>query len=434
MQVLTGIKSRMVFPFQWVLGVALFLGFATHGYSQSVLPEQYSLKEVLTRIEANNRAVQNAKLLSEVAAADVRRADVGMNPTLSAGAFNSNAGRYRPKELDQTIRIEQTFERGNKRSLRVASAKELQLAALADIQESIRQQKILGAISYIDLSVAQRLKKLIDENESNFKRLVEGAQRRLKAGDIAPADVSRLSVESSRANNEVRAADNNLIQAQVKLAALLAQEGKSIAAADALPDAGTIKSLQDFVSRENHAIRVSSAVSARSDVAAAKARIAAQEQAFQLAKSLQTRDITLGAQTEKAPGFGGRVFGLSASIPLLTGNDYSADILRAGVDLSLAQADLERLVAQIRSELQGNYEQLLSSRDRLNSLLNITLPEVVKTSQAIEYAYVRGAATLTDLFDARRQFTAVQTEAALAEGELARALYTYQSSANLAVE
>jgi outer membrane protein, heavy metal efflux system len=434
MQVLTRIKSMTAFAFKLAIATTFSAALATHCYSQAVLPEQYSLNEVLTRVEANNRAVLNAKLLSEVAAAEVRRADVGMNPTLSAGAFNSTAGRYRPRELDQTVRIEQTFERGNKRLLRVATAKELQLAALADIQESIRQQKLLGAISYIDLSVAQRLKKLTEENESNFKRLVEGAQRRLKAGDIAPADVSRLSVEASRANNEVRAADNNLIQAQVKLAALLAQEGKLILAADALPDASTIKSLQDFVSKDSHASRISSTVIARSDVEAAKARVAAQEKALQLAKSLQTRDVTVGAQTEKAPSFGGRVFGLSASIPLLTGNDYTADILRASVDLSLTQADLERLIAQIRSELQGNYEQLLSSRDRLSSLLNITVPEVVKTSQAIEYAYVRGAATLTDLFDARRQFTAVQTEAALAEGELARALYTYQSSTNLVIK
>jgi outer membrane protein, heavy metal efflux system len=424
----------MPFAFQFLLSTTIFLGLATQGHSQAVLTGAYTLQETLRFIEDGNRTVQSSKLLFEAAQANIRRADIGLNPNLSAGAFNTTAGRYRPKELDQTVRIEQTFERGNKRVLRVATAKELQLAALADINDTIRQQKTVAAISYIDLSVAQRLKKLIDENEANFKRLVEGAQRRLKAGDIAPADVSRLGVEASRANNEVRAADNNLLQAQIKLAALLAREGSFLLASDPLPDAKTIANLEDFLSLEKHALRVSSSLANRGDVEAAKARVAAQEKALQLAKSLQTRDVTLGAQTERAPGFGGRVFGLSASIPLLMNNDYSAEILRAGVDLSIAQADLDRLTAQIRSELQANYAQLLSARDRLNSLLKITVPEVIKTSQAIEYAYTRGAANLTDLFDARRQFNAVQTEAALAEGELARALYTYQSSANLAIE
>jgi outer membrane protein, heavy metal efflux system len=425
-----------VLPLALALSLPLtsLLGLCTPSCAQSITVNAYSLKDTLVQVETSNRAVQNARLLVDAASADIRRADIGLNPSLSAGAFNSAAGRYRPKELDQTVRIEQTFERGNKRALRVATAQELQSATILDVAETIRLQKVLAATNYVELTLAQRLKRLVEENEANFKRLVEGAQRRLKAGDIAQADVSRLRVEASRASNEVRTAEANLLQAQLKLAVVLAQEGTTLSATDTLPDTKTIVQLEDLFKDASHAARITSTLANRSDLQAARARVKAQEKALLLAKSLQIRDITIGAQTERAPSYGGRVFGLSAAIPLLVNNDYYGDILRASAELSLAQAEEERLTAQIRNELQANYVQLLASKDRLNSLLGTTLPEVVIAAQAIEYAYTRGAATLTDLFDARRQFNAVQMESAMAQGEFAKAIYAYQATTNIAIQ
>jgi outer membrane protein, heavy metal efflux system len=409
-------------------------------YAQSLnqvsnqVANQYSLQQTLSRVETYNHAVYNARLLSDAAAADVRRANVAPNPSLSAGASNTTAGRYRPRETDQIVRIEQTFERGNKRALRIANAQELQNASQADISETIRQQKVLAALAYADLGLAQRLKVLFEENESNFKRLVDGAQRRLKAGDIANADVSRLSVEFARATNDVRSAQNNVAQAQYKLALLLGLGTIQIIATDPLPDSQSVLALELLFSTESRTVLVNNALANRSDLIAAKARVQAQEKALLLAKSLQTRDVSLGAQTERAPGFGGRVFGVTASIPLLTNNDYSAEALRAAADLSIAQADEEHILTLMRTEIESSYTQLLAARDRLNLLLKTTLPEVIKASQAIEYAYTKGAATLTDLFDARRQFNTVQAETALAQGEFAKALFAYKASVNSAIE
>jgi outer membrane protein, heavy metal efflux system len=115
-------------------------------------------------------------------------------------------------------------------------------------------------------------------------------------------------------------------------------------------------------------------------------------------------------------------------VPLFTNNDYTGDILRAGADLSLAEGDVQRIKAQIRYEVDAAYGQLNSAKDRLGRLLSTTVPEVNKASQAIEYAYTRGAATLTDLFDSRRQFNAVLVETASAQADYARALYIYRAT------
>jgi outer membrane protein, heavy metal efflux system len=388
----------------------------------------YTLERAIRQVELTNRQVLNAKRLIEGAQADVQRADVGLNPTVSIAAFNSFAGQYRPSQLDQTVRIEQTFERGGKRGLRVATAKQLETAALADLNETIRQQKILCAGAYAELAVSQRLKQLSDENLVNFQRLLEGAQRRLKAGDIASADVSRLSVEVARAVNDVRSIENNQAQARFRLANVMGQENIVPQATDSLPDATSFASIETLQKPESHAKAVQTSVENRSDVLAAIARVRSQEKALELAKSLQTRDVTLGAQTERSPSFGGRVFGLSASVPLFVNNTYAGDIARASADIAIAENDVQRLKAQVRFELDSAYAQLLAARDRLQIFTKSAVPEVTKVSQAIEYAYTRGAATLTDLFDARRQFNAVLVEAANAQSEFAKALYVYKAS------
>jgi outer membrane protein, heavy metal efflux system len=390
--------------------------------------KSFSIQEVLQETELNNRTIQNSKRLIGVAQAEVKRADVGLNPTLSFGAFNSVAKRYRYSELDQTLRIEQIYERGDKRALRVAAAQGLVNATEADILEIIRQQKILTASTYVDLMLAQRVLTLSEENELNFKRLVDGAQKRLKAGDIASADVSRLSVELSRASNEVRAAQSNLLQAQFKLASQIAAEGTVIVASEKLPDANIIELNTKLFSLSSNAIAIENALQKRSDLNAARTRAKAFEKNVSLAKSQQIRDITVGAQTERAPGFGGRVFGLSASIPLLIGNDYSSEALKAAADLNIVEGEVLRIKAQIQLEIEIAFAQLVGAKDRLERLFGTTLPEVSKASQAIEYAYSRGAATLTDLFDSRRQFNAVQVETASAQADLARALYLYKAT------
>jgi outer membrane protein, heavy metal efflux system len=410
-----------------------FMGFSTaHSFVAATeiktATNNYSLEKSLSEIELNNRVIQGTKRLIGVAQAEVKRADVGPNPSLSFGAFNSTARRLRFNEIDQTVRIEKTFERGDKRALRVAAAQELVLVTEADIVEVIRQQKIIGINSYVDLMLAQRVQQLSEENELNFKRLVDGAKKRFNAGDIASVDLSRLTVELSRANNEVRAAQIGRQQAQYKLASLLAIEGTTIVATDELPVGKAIAENAIWFATANNSVALENTMDKRSDLKAAVARVKALEKAMSLAKSQQIRDVTLGAQTEKAPSFGGRVFGLSASIPLLIGNDYSSEVIRAAADLNVAEGELQKIKAQIQLEVEMAFAQLSGSKDRLERLLGYTIPEVNKASLAIEYAYSRGAATLTDLFDSRRQFNAVQVETALAQADFARALAIYKAS------
>ncbi len=422
---------RLVRP----LLVALFL--SSHAHAQPTpaedpaprvaLPADGDVRLDIGLAEAlftrNNRALKVAQRAIDVAASEIRRADVAPNPVLSASIANSDAGRYRPRDSDRIVRIEQMFERGGKRDLRIAVARAGERVARLDYAELRRSQAILMYQAYYDLLGQQGSVEIALENAAGYTRLVDAAERRLRAGDIAAVDVARLRVEASRANADVGAAQAARARAQIALAALLGVESAAsrLRIADGFPDVpeAELSSLPQ---------RMAAALDARADAAASRARVEQFEQAQRLAASQRTRDVTVGLQTERSPALGGSVFGVSAAIPLFVFNDYSGDRARALAERDQAAEDLTRVQAAIRSDVDQATAALRAARARLALLTGTALPQAQRAAQAIEFAFERGAATLTDLFDARRQFAAVRLDEINARTELARALTAWRQA------
>ena len=406
------------------LGLLLAVAAAT-ARSQSAAPMQFerlTLPSALEALRETNRQIRVARSAVDVASTEILRARALPNPTLSGQVSNTSAGRYNLPGTDRIVRLEQVFERGGKRDLRVGFAGAAEQAVRFDLADVTRQQRAALASAYYDLVSAQRIESIAQENVAGYQRLVEAAERRLRAGDIAAVDLSRLRVESNRAINEARAAQAAVAEARIALAAVLGVEAQAerIRAVDDFPELQAPQAMSPD--------RLDAAMSRRADAAAALARLTALDRARMLAESQRTRDVTLGVQAERAPSFGGNVFGLSASIPLLVNNDYSGDIARARADHAQASEELERIRGVIRSEVERNSAQLAAAFDRARRMLDSGLPEARKAAEAVEYAFNRGAAALTDLFDARRQFAAVRVEAITAQADYAKALNAYRES------
>ena len=402
--------------------VVAFL-LAVHGplASAAATQEPLTWQQCVQILDESNRALRLSRRQLEATLADVRRADVGPNPNLSAAVSNTAARHYRVPDSDWIIRLEQLFERGGKRELRVAAARDLARAAGLDIRDIARQQRIVLASSYFDLVAAQQALDLANETAAGYLRLRTAAQRRLQAGDIAEVDVARLRVEEGRALNDARTATANLAQARVGLAAVLGLEGRAdgfLATDDFLP---LSQPFPDAAALER-------AIEQRADVAALRARIDALNQTRRLALAQRTRDITIGVQTERSPSLGGNVFGVSATIPLFINNDFSGDIARADADLASAQEDLERVKGLVRTDAARAAALAASALERAQRLEQVSLPEASRAAQAIDFAFSRGAATLTDLFDARRQLVTVRIEALAARADYSKAVLAWRES------
>jgi len=372
------------------------------------------------RMLERNRDLVAARRGAEAAAAQVTIAGMRPNPVATVGttgygpSSGIGAGPLHEKRLDTVVRLDQLIERGGKRELRIDAARAVEHAAQVDVAEVARQQRALLATAYYDLKLAQSRIDLLDEVVALYERTLAAARTRLDAGDIARADVARIEVDRERARNDARSAGADLARARVALAVLMADE----AAAPALRAVDPWPAPVDAPAPDADAI-----ADARIDVQAAQARVAAAERARDLARSLRTRDVTVGVQVERYPGTTPvTTLGFGVSIPLFVFNDYSGEIQAAEVARHAALDTLERTRALARAGITRARAEVQAARDRLERYDTTLLPAADRVAQAAEFAFGRGASSVIDVLDARRTWRAIRLEALAAQAEHARAL------------
>jgi cobalt-zinc-cadmium efflux system outer membrane protein len=386
-----------------------------------------SIAQAEQLLQARNRELRAARRAVEAAQAGTLSAGAPPNPVLSLGVAGINpsagigAGPPRDKTVDSTIRIDQVLEGGDRRQLRIATAQGLESASSADLSDVYRQQRLALRSAYYDLSFAQDKASIAQENAALFEGSTRAAELRLKAGDIASADVSRLRVDALRAANDARVADADRRRAQLVLGYLIGAEiqADQIRATDPWPSVATVNagSITDEL------------IDQRPDVRAAKSRLEAAESARQLARSLRTRDVTVGAQFEHYPlgtgtnTFGtGNSYGVFLSIPLFARYRFEGEIQRAEVDYTAAMEALDKVRALARAELARSLSDLQSTGERLNRYDESLLPEARKAAESAEFAYKNGAIGVMDLLDSRRTQRAIQIDAASARNDYSKAL------------
>jgi cobalt-zinc-cadmium efflux system outer membrane protein len=369
------------------------------------------------------RAVESAGAMRDIAAARP-------NPTLSLNttSISSNpgtgAGPLNQKRVDTVLRIDQPFERGGKRELRMDAAEGLERAARSDSLDVLRQQLAQLRGAYYDLKQSEEKVAILAETAELFGRTLAAAQSRLKAGDLAAAEVAKVQVDHERAQNDARASRADLARARIALAYLIGEdrEPETLRASDPWP----AKMALDPAAVDR---AIAQSAAARPDVVAASERVAAAEKLRDLAKSQQTRDITLGAQYERAPGtIPADSIGFGISLPLFTGYDFSGDIRRAEVDRYAALDALDRARAVAGNDIRRASSDLAAASERLERYDSTLLEAAQRTAQAVEFAFQRGATSVLEVLDARRTLRAVRLEALAARTDYAKALAAWRAS------
>ncbi len=393
-----------------------------------------SLAEADALLAQKNRELQAARRAVEAAQAATLTAGARPNPNLSLGVGSINpqvgigGGGPRDKIIDSSIRIDQLVERGNKRELRLSTAKQLEAASGEDLADTLRQQRLVLRGSYYDLLLAQDKVAISTDTAELYQRSLQAADLRLKAGDIASSDVARIRVDALRAQNDALAAEAERRHAQLALAYLIGAEHRAneIKATDAWPSpqATLAADLDQLIER-------------RPDVRAARTRVEAAGAARDLAKSLRTRDLTLGAQFDHYPvnplyastsGAGtGNTWGVFVSVPLFTQYYFEGEIQSAEVAYNAAADNLERTRALARAEIARARSDVAAAAERLARYRDSMLAEAKKAADSAEFAYKNGAIGVMDLLDSRRTLRAIELDAALAQADHAKALAAWQS-------
>jgi cobalt-zinc-cadmium efflux system outer membrane protein len=433
--VMMGSLSRFVFVF--LLGGWCF---AAAGAEPAAGPVplssdlgQLTLRQAEIFFAARNRELQFGRRLVEGAEADRLSAGQRPNPNLYLNA--TQIGHTYPpgydasganRRADMTVGLNQLFERGNKRELRMGAADSNVVASRGDLADIQRQQKVVLYAAYYDLVAAQERVRITNETAESFRKTMDAVERRLKAGDISAADVERIRVDALRAQNDARTAQADRAKAQTALAYVIGtdRDAASINAADGWP------ALQSAAT----AVDIDRILAGRADVQAAQARIAAAEKNRELARSLRTRDVTAMVQFDRTPWSpdsnltSANTLGFGVSMPLFTSYYYEGEIRRAEVDLDSARENYERVRAVAVGEIAAREADLSASRERVLRFRDALTTSAQKAADAAEFAYSRGAIGVMDLLDSRRQLYATRLEASASQADYAKSLAAFQAA------
>jgi cobalt-zinc-cadmium efflux system outer membrane protein len=393
----------------------------------SVDPEHLTLDAAEQLFREHSRELLAAKRAVESAEADHVIASQRPNPTLSVGASSLSASNwgaaagYRDKPIDTGVQLSQLIERGDKRQLRTEAAQSNLAASRSDMQDVLRQQTLAMRDAFFDLLLSQERARVSEETLGLFRRSVDAAELRLKAGDIAASDLSRLKVDALRAENDVRQARADREKAQLVLAYFLGLETSAarIRAEGEWPAPALVpppKSIEEVVD-------------GRADVQAARQRLEAVRKNRDLARAARTRDVTVGVQYDHFPTqISNNTFGMSVSVPLFVFYHFDGEIKKAEVAVNSAEEDLARIRALARADIARSRADLESAQERVQRYTDSLLKEAQRAADATEYAYKRGAVGVTDLLDARRTWYATRLDAAAAQADYAKALAAWQAA------
>jgi len=386
----------------------------------ALCPMAYARDLTLTQAESllvsNNRELQAARRAVE--SADAQRLIAGARPNATFSINSTGIGSS--AKPDTVFRIDQPFERGGKRELRLDAAGGLQRAAHNDFLDALRQQLATMQGAYFDLKLAQEKAQTLAENAELFSGTLNAAERRLKAGDLAPADVAKVQVDYERAQNDARSAQAELARAQITLAYMLALETEApgLRATDPWP----------ALERADPAA-LERSLDTRPDVTAARERVEAAEKLRDLARAQRTRDVTLGAQYERFPGnIPSNSVGFGFAVPIFTGYDFSGDIQKAEVDRYAAMDALARGRAVALGELRRAAGDLNAAAERVERFDGSLLGAANRSAQAAEFAFSRGAISVLEVLDARRTMRAVRLEALGARADYSKALAAWRAA------
>lgn len=393
--------------------------------SASLFAAPLTLQQAESQLLQANPAILAARRALEGANADITIAGQAPNPTVSYSATNYSprdglgGGSLADKRLDQTLLIQQQIERGNRRELRRNNAEALAEAARADYADVRRQQRLALYQTWFDWLAAAEKQRLLSETAALYKRGMVATDLRLKLGDVSRVDASRLRIEALRAENDARSAIADYEKARADVAMLLGNaDPKSLEPAVEWP---ALQSVDTDAAAATAATAAASALNARPDVLAAASRIEASDRRRELARSLTTRDITVGAQVERYAPAPGVTYGITVSVPIFARYGYEGEKARAESDYDAALEERERVKQSARAEIARARADLDAAADRLRRIESETLPQAREVSAASEFAFKKGALNLTDLLDARRTQRAVELEAVAAHADYAKA-------------
>ena len=390
-----------------------------------------ALNSVL-ELSRSNHDVAMAQSLAKAATGDVVAADRSPFPVLTSKASSMDlqnglgpGSLIYDKRIDKSLGIDWTWERGDKRTFRTQTAKAIAQSSNLDVEETLVGQQILALNAFFDLFAAQSREDEISLIAQSYVKSFQTAQIRLKSGDISAQEAARISIEYQRSLTDVNAAQLERQKAALALAQLTRLQGSPLnwRIQQSWTELGAvIPSQAQRDATKSLIAALDDAIDKRPDVISAKTRVDASRAYIELVESQNKADITWGASFDHYPGTSNRLLELRLQVPLQWSYGFEGELTRAHAQLEQSISLLEKTRLLAKTEVLGLYQDLLISAERNASYVDTIILQADAVLKQAEFAYSKGALSLTDLLDARRTYRATRIDAIGVHSELAKAV------------
>ncbi|MGU3392422.1 TolC family protein [Sphingomonas sp. M1A8_2b] len=359
-----------------------------------------TLAEALARAGASSPFQDAASAGVRVAEAQRRVAALRPNPSIVAETENvAGTGIYQGlRSSETTVGLALPFERGGKRSARIAVA-EAQIGR-AGIQADIARAdlRLRVAQTYTVAVAAQRRLGIARDQLRIAAEVLRVARVRVQAGRASPLEEQRADVACVAADGAVERAARSAVVATANLAHLLG-----------IP----VGALDDAWFQRVDTIRQSPAPGTASTLtaAAALADLDTATAQVRLARSQRVPDLTLSASARRLEQTNdvAAVFGVSIPLTVFNGGRSAVAVANAQRDKS----DALRRVALLDAE-QDIAEARVDAANAATTARNATGPALASAQEAARIArigYREGKFGQLDLLDAERTLLDTRTAA-----------------------
>jgi cobalt-zinc-cadmium efflux system outer membrane protein len=385
----------------------------------------------LTMDQAIEEAIQNnLNLLAErlnLSIADARLITAKLKPNpvfsfsgdhldLAGTGFNESNGGG-PPEI--SWRVDVPIERGRKRDLRIATANYEREIAGARLVDSLRKLKLDVTLGCVEVIQAKANLALAQDNLRTFEELVQTNAVRVKAGSIAPLDLTRSQVAMLQFRRNVRQAELSLLTTKTKLQNLL---GRKVP----LDDFDLLDELKVplHLAELQLGFLQELALERRPDLHVLELTQARSQSELRLELALGKVDYTWGAEYRRQQGINGKSnsLGFFFSVPLPFYNRNQGEIARVRAEQEQIQRQMQALKAQMQMEVKTAYEEFRSARELVESIERDLLKPAEQARDTSAYVYRSGASSLIEFLDAQRAFNETMQSYQEAQASYRRAL------------
>ncbi|HXY09505.1 MAG TPA: TolC family protein [Terriglobales bacterium] len=384
---------------------AILFSLAMLGVAHAQAPVRITLDQAIELAIAHNHALKATQTQIQQSQAQEVTAALRPNPTVTADAlfipiepqnFNANI-IANVTEFDAGVSY--LFERGGKRHLRIAAARNVTGQTRYQVSDAERALIFNTAQQFITAQLAESNLDLAKQDLASFQQTVDIATAQYQAGAIGEGDLLKITVQLLQFQTDVSAAKVAKVQALASLREFLGYD--AVPANYDVEGDLTYQPLQ--LNRDDLLLK---ALKNRPDLLATRQGVRAAESQYALAKANGKVDVT--GELTYTHVSDQNSMGVTVSLPLAIFDKNQGEIARTRYAVTAAQEIAYAASDTVLTDVNSAYEAFSGNQEVVNLYTGGYLKQAKDSRDISEYAYHRGAASLLDFLDAERSYRATQ--------------------------